>query len=238
MPSVRFVSQVLSGPESRPFLEDFARFQRRVARVGIVHSLSQTLIKLASPGVPDIYQGSELWDLNLVDPDNRRPVDFELRKRMLDELKSRIDRGESRSALASSLLSNPDDGLLKLFVIWTGLTHRREQPGLHRRGEYLPLTAEGPHADRVVAFARRSAGRAVVAIAPRLVAGLMGEDGSRPPLGEVWESTSLVLPADLGKVWTDRLTGQKVEARQTSSDQVLPLAEVFRALPLALLESS
>ncbi len=212
-----FVAAVLTGPQSGPFREDFRRFQRRVERVGVVHSLSQVVLKLASPGVPDIYQGSELWDLSLVDPDNRRPVDFDLRARMLGEIRSRIERGESRAAVASSLLSRPDDGAVKLFVIWSGLNHRREEPGLYRRGEYVPLAAEGPHAERVVAFARRGPGRSVIAIAPRLVAGLMGEDGSRMPLGDVWESTTLIVPAELGRGWTDRLTGRPVETRDSSS---------------------
>ncbi len=225
-----FVADVLTGPDSRPFLEDFRTFQRRVARVGVVHSLSQALLKLASPGVPDIYQGSEIWDLNLVDPDNRRAVDFDHRAAMLAGLKSRLG-GEDRGAVAASLLDQPDDGAIKLYLIWTALGHRCEQSELYRRGDYLPMQADGQHADRVVAFARRREGRTVVAAASRLVAGLMGEDGSRMPVGETWESTSLTLPAG---GWTDRLTGKTFEANGDS----LPLAELFRTLPVALLEAS
>ena len=224
-----FVADVLTGPESRPFLDDFRPFQRRMARVGVVHSLSQTLLKLTSPGVPDIYQGSDLWDLSLVDPDNRRPVDFDRRAAMLAGLKSRLDGGEDRLTLASSLLGQSDDGAIKLYLLWTALTHRREQPDLYRRGEYVPLKAEGPHADRLMAFARRFEGRSVVVVAPRLVAGMMGENGGRMPVGDAWESTGLAVPE--GR-WTDRLTGKTLEA-----GRVLPLAEVLGTLPLSLLES-
>ena len=225
-----FVADVLTGPESRPFLDDFRAFQRRVARVGVVHSLAQTLLKLAAPGVADIYQGCELWDLNLVVPDNRRAVDFDGRAAMLAGLKSRLDT-EDRAAVAASLLSQPDDGAIKLYLIWTALGHRREQADVYRRGEYVPMEADGPHADRVVAFARRLEGRTVVAVASRLVARMMGEDGSRIPVGEAWESTALTLPA--GR-WTDRLTGKTFE----SNGGALPLAEVLGTLPVALLESS
>jgi (1->4)-alpha-D-glucan 1-alpha-D-glucosylmutase len=233
-----FVASVLTGTEGREFREDFHRFQRRVARVGIVHSLSQALLKLTSPGVPDIYQGSELWDLNLVDPDNRRPVDFDLRAGLLGELRSRIERGESRGAVASSLLSDPHNGAVKLYLIWTVLNHRREEPDLYRRGEYVPLKAEGPYADRLVAYARRGEGRSAIVIAPRLVSGLMGEDGTRMPLGEAWESTNLVIPTDLGTGWSDRLTGKVVKARGSLSGRSIPLAGVLDVLPVALLESA
>ena len=143
----------------------------------MVHSLGQALLKLGSPGVPDIYQGSELWDLNLVDPDNRRAVDFERRATLLAGLKGRLDGGEDRTALASSILAEPDDGAIKLYLIWTALTHRREQPDIYRRGDYVPLTAEGPHAGRIVAFARRREGRSVVVIAAQAGG---GDDGRRP----------------------------------------------------------
>jgi (1->4)-alpha-D-glucan 1-alpha-D-glucosylmutase len=228
-----FVAEVLTGPESRPFLDDFRQSQRRIARVGIVHSLSQVLLKLGSPGVPDIYQGCELWDLSLVDPDNRRPVDFERRSSMLAALRGRLDSGEDRAALAASLLAEPDDGAIKLYLIWTVLSHRREREALYRRGEYLPLEADGPHGGRVVAFARRHEGRTVVIAASRLVASLMGDDGSRMPVGDAWESTRLIVPDGCGWPWHDQLTSKVIDP----SGDGLPLAKVFCTLPVALLES-
>jgi (1->4)-alpha-D-glucan 1-alpha-D-glucosylmutase len=233
-----FVADVIAGPESRPFLDDFLLLQRRISQVGVVHSLAQSLIKLASPGVPDIYQGCELWDLSLVDPDNRRPVDFESRAAMLSSLKGRLASGEDRGGMAASLLASADDGAIKLYLHWTALEHRREQPVLYSRGAYLPLIVDGPHANRVVAFARHHEGKAVVIVAPRLVAGMMGDTGERLPIGEAWESTSIVLPPELSRAdWSDRLTGQRSTAREENGRHVLPLSEVLGTLPLGLLES-
>ncbi len=233
-----FVADVLSGPDSRPFLEDFLRLQGRVERVGAVHSLSQALLKLTSPGVPDIYQGSELWDLSLVDPDNRRPVDFDFRARMLASIKGRLDAGEEAKTVAASLMEHPDDGAIKLYLHWVVLNHRREQPDLYRRGGYLPLRAIGPHADRVLAFARVHEDRATLVVAPRLVAAMMGDDSRRPPIGEAWGPTSLVLPEEIrGDAWTDRLTRRQVAPRLAEEGRVLPLADAFAVLPVSLLES-
>ncbi len=134
-----------------------------------------------------------------------------------------------RASLLDGQLERP--GAIKLYLTWTALGHRCEQSELYRRGEYLAMQAEGPHADEVVAFARRLEGRTVVAVASRLVARMMGEGGSRMPVGETWESTSLTLPAG---GWTDRLTGRTFE----SNGGALPLAELFGTLPVALLESS
>jgi (1->4)-alpha-D-glucan 1-alpha-D-glucosylmutase len=231
-----FVADVLTGSESKPFLTDFLRFQRHIARVGIVHSLSQTLIKLTSPGVPDIYQGCELWDLSLVDPDNRRPVDFNLRTQLLGELKARVDRGEKRSDLADDLLRNSDSGSIKLYLHWAALGDRRERPGLYEQGRYIPIHAEGPHAERVVAFARELHGQAVITVAPRLVTQMMGPDGEQPPIGSVWDSTSLIIPTELASfAWEDRLTGVPCELRDEQGGKRVSLSQVLAHLPIGLL---
>ena len=228
-----FVAAALTGPESRTFLEDVCRVQSLISSVGVIHSLSQTLIKLTTPGVPDIYQGCELWDLSLVDPDNRRPVDYTRRIELLSTIKSRLDGGESPSAVVSSLLTAPDDGAIKLYLIWAALAHRREEPDLYRRGSYLPLEVTGDHADRVFAFARVEGGRSVIVVAPRLVAPLMGEGCRSLPLGAAWGSTSLAIPPELGTgPWTERLSGQSVG---TGADGSLPLSEVLRHAPVGLL---
>jgi (1->4)-alpha-D-glucan 1-alpha-D-glucosylmutase len=232
------VRALLSPSNRNLFVKDLCVRSRTVAWFGMLNSLSMTLLKLASPGVPDIYQGCELWDLSLVDPDNRRPVDFESRAAMLSSLKGRLARGEDRGAMAASLLTSPDDGAIKLYLHWTALEHRREQPGLYSRGAYLPLHVDGPHANRVVAFARHYEGKAVVGGAPRLVAAMMGDSGERLPIGEAWESTSILLPPELSRAdWSDRLTGQRSTAREENGRHVLPLSEVLSTLPLGLLES-
>ena len=154
---------------------------------GRVNALAQTLLKLTAPGVPDLYQGTELWDLSLVDPDNRRPVDYELRRRLLSELEG---------ATPEQLWARVEEGLPKLWLIRQALTWRRRQPELFGpQGDYQPLLAKGGRAAHVVAFAR---GNAVVTVVPRLVLGLNGD----------WGDTTLELPAG---AWRNELTGDEVD---------------------------
>ena len=213
-----FVASILG---SAPFLESAGYLVRRVAAAARLSSLSQVALKLASPGVPDTYQGTELWDLSLVDPDNRRPVDFGLRSRLLDEL----DAARDRLVLAREL-SAPEalaDGRAKLLLLASGLRLRRDDPGLFLRGGYEPLPAEGDDADRVVAFARRLDDRWLVCIAPRLFLGQL-DDALRPrPL-----RARLALP---GGPLQDAVTGA---VRTTGT---LDVAEALADFPVALLVS-
>ena len=151
-----FVSAALAEHPKNRFLAEFDRFHQQVVNWGLYNALGQTLLKLVSPGVPDIYQGQELWDFSLVDPDNRRPVDFAGRRKMLARLQKDIGRGErSLPALARQLAENPSDPRLKLFLTWRALQFRRRHADLFRLGEYLPLAAQGSRAKHVCAFARR-----------------------------------------------------------------------------------
>jgi (1->4)-alpha-D-glucan 1-alpha-D-glucosylmutase len=177
--------------------------------------------------VPDVYQGCELWDFSMVDPDNRRPVDYEARRKILGEIRSSIDSGEARRALARRLLDAPDDGAIKLYLTWTLLNHRRANRDLYERGDYVPLDVVGPHANRVVAFARTLGGRAVVVAAPRLVAPLMGHEARTLPVGDVWSGTSVVVPGD---AWTDIVSGRPIVGR------VVGLSELFASFPLGVME--
>jgi (1->4)-alpha-D-glucan 1-alpha-D-glucosylmutase len=221
-----FVEAILS---SRPFLDQLAALAVRAARAGRISSLAQTALKCAAPGVPDLYQGCELWDLSLVDPDNRRPVDFDARARSLEGIDAELGRGpEARAALARAL-SSPDGlvtGRAKLLLLRVALHLRRAEPDLFRSGDYRPLEPDGPLASRVFAFARAVPGRALLCAVPRLVLGLL-EEGR----GSVrWEGT-LALPAALPRRWRDVVTGA---ARQGPT---LPLAELFSDFPVALLVS-
>ncbi len=229
-----FVAAILSGGEDDPFLRDFLPFQRRVARAGAVNSLAQVVLKLASPGVPDIYQGTELWDLSLVDPDNRRPVDFERRRAALAEVLHVPER--ERAELAHALLAAWPDGRVKLYVTHRALTLRRARPALFYHGAYLPLEVGGPRVDHVVAFARTLDEETVIAAVPRLVARLMREpDGF--PLGEpVWADTWLAVPGEPGARFRDRFTGAELESVARDGRAVLPLAALFACFPVALLE--
>jgi (1->4)-alpha-D-glucan 1-alpha-D-glucosylmutase len=187
-----FVKALLApGPKNR-FLPDFVAFERHVARMGLWNSLAQTLLKLTCPGVPDIYQGNDLWDFSLVDPDNRRPVDFARRVEMLQSLRSRGDalRGED----LRDLLKTPEDGRPKLYLIWRALCLRQQQPDLFQQGEYIPLRAEGTRADHVVAFARKFETATALVVVPRQTGGLLGDSDLAPVGAEFWGDTSVLLP--------------------------------------------
>ncbi len=233
------MADVLTGEGADVFLKDFLPYQRQVARIGVVGSLGQVLLKVASPGVPDVYQGCDLWDLALVDPDNRRPVDYDLRRRTLADLKRQIDSGTPRAELASRLLNTPEDGTIKLYLLWTALAHRKAHPELYSHGVYRPLEADGEHKGNVVSFGRYRVGQYAAVVVPRLVAGMMGEDGSTLPIGpDVWGDTVLALPdSGLPRRWRNLLTDEVVELRDSNGDSKpsLPIAELFRTIPMALM---
>ncbi len=213
------------------FLDDFVPFQQRVARIGLWNSLSQTLLKLASPGVPDTYQGNELWDFSLVDPDNRRPVDYTQRRQMFESIRMWGTQPDPLSV--RQLLETPEDGRLKLYMIWRTLCFRKQWPDVFRQGEYLPLTVQGAKANHVVAFVRKLERVSVLVAVPRLVAGLLG-DTDVPPIGrQIWEDTEVLLPASVssGKYW-NVLTGENKEFPK--SDAKLALSELLTHFPVAL----
>ena len=220
-----------------PFLAYFQPFQRLVAAHGAVNSLAQTLLKAVSPGVPDFYQGTELWDLSLVDPDNRRPVDFARRRELFDALRARIDAaGSDLTGLCRELLERWTDGRVKLYVTHRALTLRRERTRLFAAGAYEALAGGGQHAQHVVALARRDGADVVVAAAPRLTARLAGLTGTIP-LGEtVWENTWIALGDDLAGVYRDRFTGLRVETERRDGATALACPTLFGHFPIALLE--
>jgi (1->4)-alpha-D-glucan 1-alpha-D-glucosylmutase len=203
----------------------------------MVVSLAQTLVKITAPGVPDFYQGTELWDLSLVDPDNRRPVDFALRCRLLEELTARVAAGE-RATLARELVEHWPDGRIKLYTIARGLACRQAARDLFQDGEYVPLTATGPGADHVVAFARRSGDRIAVTVVPRTTARLT-DGGSRLALGkDAWGTTWLRLPADFpGGPYRDVFTGADIAAHSVDGAPALAVGEMLAVFPVALLEA-
>src|SRR5207245_1930896 len=191
----RFVEQTLTGPRAGRFLSEFLPFQRRVARLGMINSLSQVLLKMTCPGVPDFYQGTELWDFSLVDPDNRRPVDYAARRATLAELLERItEQGDDLRPLTQALLDTLADGRVKLYVILQTLRYRRQHREPFTEGSYEPLTASGAPHSHVCAFVRRAADQVVVVAVPRLVYRLTNGQ-QRLPLGpEAWAETWLALP--------------------------------------------
>jgi (1->4)-alpha-D-glucan 1-alpha-D-glucosylmutase len=195
-----FVDAALA-QEPRGFLAAFLPFEERLARLGVHNSLAQTVLKLTAPGVPDIYQGAELWDLSLVDPDNRRPVDYDARAHLLAGLDSVSMR---------ELLGRWQDGAVKLFAISKILALRAAEPDLFARGDYEPLMAEGPKSQCICAFARQSNSRGILVMASRFPARLEAEPG--------WCGTTLPLPSKLGAAARNVLTGGELAARAGAVD--------------------
>ncbi len=234
----RYVERALAGPKAKRFLASFVPFARRLARLGLPNSLAQLTLKIASPGVPDFYQGTELWDLSFVDPDNRRPVDWDLRRRLLAECEpwlAKLEAGEDVHAYVEELLPSWTDGRIKLFLTAAALRARRAMPEVFLSGDYLPLDVEGPASRSVLALARRRDAAVAIAIVPRLTARLEG--ASEGIVGErVWSTTRLIVPAVLGTgPWRNRFTGATVDATPTADGSTIALRDALAVCPVALL---
>jgi (1->4)-alpha-D-glucan 1-alpha-D-glucosylmutase len=236
----RFIDQVLTGRNAGRFLRSFVPFQRRVARIAMHHGLSQVTLKIASPGVPDFYQGGELWDFNLVDPDNRRPVDFDRRRALLAQLRpllESIDTGSATADRLHDLLLHLEDARAKLFVTAAGLRARRARSEVFLDGGYVALPVTGPAADHVVAFARVHASGTVLTAVPRLVGALLAP-GSAMLDPMVWQGTQLTLPDSVpGSAFRHMFTGARVEPSRTDGRATLDLQDLLQHWPVALLSS-
>jgi (1->4)-alpha-D-glucan 1-alpha-D-glucosylmutase len=212
----RFVDRILDPETGREFLTSFRPRARRLASLGLVNTLAQLTLKVTSPGVPDFYQGTELWDLSLVDPDNRRPVDFAVRAALAQKPLSSLDW--------TVLLQQWRSGELKLQLTRALLELRWNYEEVFRNGDYRPLEPISRFADNIVAFARKAGDATVVVLVPRLTSRL----GS-PPLGIVWDDTAVALPKVKGS-WRNAVTGQRF-----SADGEVSIAHAFSELPLAVL---
>ena len=230
-----FVREVLVADGGAGFLDDFSEFHKPIAGAGMLNSLAQTLIKMTAPGVPDFYQGTELWDLNLVDPDNRRPVDFGRRRNILEDFK-RAESG-ARAGLLCDMLSQWQDGRVKLYLIYKTLNFRREHRELFQSGDYLPLYADGKFREHICAFARRFDGRWVIVAAPRLMMRLV-ESGCIPLGAATWQQERLALPSNTPARWRNILTGEILTTTQAKAGRnALLLREILASFPVALLSS-
>ena len=213
-----FAERILRTTGRNIFLESFEPFATRIAELGAINSLTQTVLKLTVPGVPDIYQGQELWDLSLVDPDNRRPVDYDTRRQQLDSL--------TGTPPATDLLRDWRDGRIKLFATQKLLRLRRVHPLLFSRGSYVPVNVEGEFAQSCLAFIREEDAARILVIVPRLSARI-----GFPPIGELWKETRLIVA--LAGQWRELFTGQ---ARL--GIQALHVSEAFQYFPFAVYVSS
>jgi (1->4)-alpha-D-glucan 1-alpha-D-glucosylmutase len=231
-----FITALLEPSPSNAFITDFIKFNRLVANCGIYNSLSQTVLKIFSPGVPDIYQGNELWAFNLTDPDNRRPVDFTQRTDLLRRLKRQLAEKDNAPEIVRELMERRQDGRIKLYVTWKSLAYRRDNIALFDGGSYLPLRAVGTEKAHLCAFAWKKGKQELIVVVPRLVVGLIHDPAAAPLRAQVWGDTSLVLPKKIkGHGFRNIFTGMTVRVRDGTPG--LLLAEVFREFPVAALES-
>jgi (1->4)-alpha-D-glucan 1-alpha-D-glucosylmutase len=226
-----FVSRVLDRESNTEFLQHFRTFQRRISHYGLFNSLAQTVLRITAPGVPDTYQGTELWDFSLVDPDNRRPVDYERRAQMLRDIQSRLaDSNVDGRAFARDLISSKEDGRIKLHITQAGLRFRRRHSDLLTTGDYLPATAAGPCDDHIFACVRRHADTSALIAVPRLLTRLI--PGERIPVGpETWRDTLIQLPEESPGQWRNIFTNELV----TVSNGAVRACDVFANFPVAIL---
>jgi (1->4)-alpha-D-glucan 1-alpha-D-glucosylmutase len=238
-----FVSGILNNQE---FMQSFLALFEKVRTYGILYSLAQTLLKVTAPGIPDVYQGCEWWDLSFVDPDNRRKVDFEARQLALSQIQDRLH--QNKDAFIQELTQEPTDARIKLFTLYQALQARRSQADLFAMGEYVPLTLSGDRAAHVIAFARCWQEQWALVIVPKSIVQVSTEEAFGMG-GEVWGNTALVLPEGAPQQWKNRLTDREyqlrgVETHAMASDEAesgddsfphLPLRELLETFPVALL---
>ncbi|HEX7284922.1 MAG TPA: malto-oligosyltrehalose synthase [Candidatus Angelobacter sp.] len=231
----QFIEGVLTpGTRGRPnaFLEQIQAFMPVMAFFGAINALCQRVLLIAAPGNPDIYRGTELWDLSLVDPDNRRPVDYSLRQRLLSELDQRSEAGDL-VRLCAELLTSYQDGRILLWTTMQALRLRRDRRELFHAGKYTPLDGRGPRQEHVVAFGREHQTEVAIIAVPRLSHTLAG-GAIRAPLGDVWETTELPVPSQTAEYVENVFTGEKVKV---TPHRTLLCREIFAHFPVALLIS-
>jgi (1->4)-alpha-D-glucan 1-alpha-D-glucosylmutase len=230
---VKFLQAILE-PRDNSFLNDFLKFQRNIASYGMSNGLAQVLVKMTSPGVPDFYQGCELWDLRFVDPDNRGPVDFEHRAALLREIETRSQQDTLR--FCRVLVRNWHDGRIKLYLIWKILNLRRQHRQVFLEGHYLPLNASGKRKANVMSFARRKGNSWMVTVVPRWLR-LARAPITLTRTAGFWLGSHLVLPMNAPECWVNALTGETLKTRHLRPGPSVPLSDVFRNYPVALLQS-
>jgi (1->4)-alpha-D-glucan 1-alpha-D-glucosylmutase len=226
-----FVRALLGEARANAFLDDLHAQAGATSWFGALNSLSMALMKFTSPGVPDIYQGNELMDLSLVDPDNRRSVDYGLRARWLAEMVTLLGQGNIAQGV-NDFAKAPHDGKAKLWLTWRMLALRQELPQLFRDGAYAGLESGGARAAHVLAFVRRHQGACMLSITGRLFASLLGEPGSLPLGAGVWQDTYVEVPelAD-GTRLDNVLTGETLLVENAR----ISMAQAFASFPAAAL---
>jgi (1->4)-alpha-D-glucan 1-alpha-D-glucosylmutase len=234
----RFVQRSLTDQTSVRFLRSFVPLQRRVAARGMMNSISQLVLKAGSPGVTDVYQGNELWDLNLVDPDNRRAIDFQHRRRVLDELMpliAAVASGRGHMQELADLFHTWEDGRIKLFVTACGLRFRRAHAPVVREGSYDRLLPDGAAAEHLVGFGRCHKSGELLVVVPRLLVSLIPDDSSLS--GEaVWTTTRIRVPDTYrARCYRHLLSGETVRIEEGHDGRWIRAADLYRTCPVGML---
>ena len=229
----RFVELILSPDKSGDFLNCFCAFQKKVAYYGMLNGLGQVLLKVTCPGVPDFYQGSELWDFRLVDPDNRGPVDFAERSRLLKDVVQRAQT--DRCSAAREFAEHWTDGRIKLHVIHKSLSYRLKYAELFAKGDFVPVEVRGVRSEHVIAYARSLNEMRVLAVVPRWLAASRG-DGGQTNSRQFWQDTALILPSSSPGAWRNLFTDERIASQPADGKQTLPL-ELLSEFPVAMLIS-
>jgi (1->4)-alpha-D-glucan 1-alpha-D-glucosylmutase len=230
-----FIAAILKQGRKNSFLEDFRKFESSIAYHGMLNGISQALLKIVSPGLPDFYQGSELWDLRVVDPDNRQPVDFDRRKTLLAAIKS--SGGSPSAEFLEQITRNWRDARVKLYLIWKALAFRRDNAALFCQSDFTALPSSGRRAENVAAFARHYNGSWTMAIVPRWLNRPTAHTAcaSEP---KFWANTEISIPAAGPTNWQSVLTAEQFTTVNRKRKQSLLVSEVFRNFPVALLSSN
>lgn len=228
---LEFTRRILDLEPDNLFLREFEKFAQPIIRAGMFNSLSQTLLKITTPGVPDFYQGSELWEFNLVDPDNRRPVDYSNRRNLLAMLKQKSQ--EDARALVAHLMETPEDGRIKLYITAQVLNFRLQHPNLFQRGGYLPIETKGKKAKHVVTFNRGYDQKQIIVAVGRFYTQLIENAEDMRPTASIWKDTTLIIPSHLEGNYRDVFSGLILS---TSQNHELCFDQIFNELPVAILE--
>jgi (1->4)-alpha-D-glucan 1-alpha-D-glucosylmutase len=235
---MKFIDVILSPSPHNYFLMDIENVQKKVSAFGMLNSLSQTLLKIACPGIPDFYQGTEIWDFSLVDPDNRKPVDFDRRRKLMAELKKKMElAGENLKEFARDLVREWRDGSVKLYVTFKALHFRRENRSLFQEGTYIPLLGSGDLKEHLCAFARLWEEKAVLVVVPRFLTRLLTPSDEMPFGESVWGDANALIPDEIsGETFRNIFTGETLHRFTKNGEGALPLREVFSNFPVAMLE--
>ena len=232
-----FIRRVLTSPEKHPFWKEFISFQQEIILRGYLNSISQCVLKFTCPGVPDIYQGNELFDFSLVDPDNRRPVNYQHSQHMLDQVKSLIHLNLENKNIEPtqfhSILMPLESGAMKIFITAATLKFRNAHSDLFKYGNYIPLQTEGEKAENIVAFIRKYKGEAIIVIVPRLMYSLVSKDNILPVSSDLWKDTKVIIPEEYKHYnWSNIYTKEyiadlEVDILAGKLLNILPVAVIF-----------